>query len=203
MGHVAHCKLEGEELAHADRRRRQILDAAGEVFRRRGFHAASMAEIAKSFGMSAGHIYNYFDSKEAIIEALVTRDLDEFLVKIAQMQGESDLRREMIERVDEGAAERLDADRAAQQVEIVAEASRNPKIAERVHCADATVRARLVELVRAVTPPPVDEADLAARTELLLALFEGLMIRTLRHPEIERPALIRALRDTVRHILGA
>ena len=63
-----------EDAALADVRRRQILDAAADVFARRGFHAASMAEIARSFGMSAGHIYNWFDSKEAIIEALVERD---------------------------------------------------------------------------------------------------------------------------------
>ncbi|ABM95915.1 TetR/AcrR family transcriptional regulator [Methylibium petroleiphilum] len=201
---MARCSLiDGEEVAHAEVRRRQILDAAVEVFRRRGFHAASMAEIAKTFGMSAGHIYNYFDSKEAIIEAIVARDIDEFLTLTAQMQGEADLRHEMVERVDEGTDRRLDADHASLQIEIVAEASRNPKIADMVQRADATVRRRLIELVRAAARGPVDEADLVARAELLLALFEGLMLRTLRQPEIDRQALKRGLRDAVRHMIGA
>lgn len=201
---MARCSLiDGEEVAHAEVRRRQILDAAVEVFRRRGFHAASMAEIAKTFGMSAGHIYNYFDSKEAIIEAIVARDIDEFLTLTAQMQGEADLRHEMVERVDEGTDRRLDADHASLQIEIVAEASRNPKIADMVRRADATVRRRLIELVRAAARGPVDEADLVARAELLLALFEGLMLRTLRQPEIDRQALKRGLRDAVRHMIGA
>ena len=201
---MARCSLiDGEEVAHAEVRRRQILDAAAEVFRRRGFHAASMAEIAKTFGMSAGHIYNYFDSKEAIIEAIVARDIDEFLALTAQMQGEADLRHEMVERVDEGTDRRLDADHASLQIEIVAEASRNPKIADMVQRADTTVRRRLIELVRAAARGPVDEVDLTARAELLLALFEGLMIRTLRQPEIDRPALKRGLRDAVRHLIGA
>lgn len=201
---MARCSLiDGAEVAHADVRRRQILDAAAEVFRRRGFHAASMAEIAKTFGMSAGHIYNYFDSKEAIIEAIVARDIDEFLALTAQMQGEADLRHEMVERVDEGTDRRLDPDHASLQLEIVAEASRNPKIATLVRCADATVRQRLMELVRAAVPGPLDEAEVAVRAELLLSLFEGLMIRTLRHPEIDRPALKRGLRDAVRHMIGA
>lgn len=201
---MARCSLiGGEEVAHAEVRRRQILDAAAEVFRRRGFHAASMAEIAKTFGMSAGHIYNYFDSKEAIIEAIVARDIDEFLALTAQMQGEADLRHEMVERVDEGTDRRLDADHASLQIEIVAEASRNPKIADMVRRADATVRRRLIELVRAAARGPVDEADLVARAELLLALFEGLMLRTLRQPDIDRQALKRGLRDAVRHMIGA
>ena len=201
---MARCSLiDGEEVAHAEVRRRQILDAAAEVFRRRGFHAASMAEIAKTFGMSAGHIYNYFDSKEAIIEAIVARDIDEFLALTAQMQGEADLRHEMVERVDEGTDRRLDADHASLQIEIVAEASRNPKIADMVQRADTTVRRRLIELVRAAARGPVDEVDLVVRAELLLALFEGLMIRTLRQPEIDRPALKRGLRDAVRHLIGA
>lgn len=201
---MARCSLiDGEEVAHAEVRRRQILDAAVEVFRRRGFHAASMAEIAKTFGMSAGHIYNYFDSKEAIIEAIVARDIDEFLTLTAQMQGEADLRHEMVERVDEGTDRRLDADHASLQIEIVAEASRNPKVADMVRRADATVRRRLIELVRAAARGPVDEADLVARAELLLALFEGLMLRTLRQPDIDRQALKRGLRDAVRHMIGA
>ncbi|MDP1790989.1 MAG: TetR/AcrR family transcriptional regulator [Methylibium sp.] len=201
---MARCSLiDGEEVAHAEVRRRQILDAAAEVFRRRGFHAASMAEIAKTFGMSAGHIYNYFDSKEAIIEAIVARDIDEFLALTAQMQGEADLRHEMVERVDEGTDRRLDPDHASLQLEIVAEASRNPKIADMVQRADTTVRRRLIELVRAAARGAVDEVDLVVRAELLLALFEGLMIRTLRQPEIDRPALKRGLRDAVRHLIGA
>ena len=162
-----------------------------------------MAEIAKTFGMSAGHIYNYFDSKEAIIEAIVARDIDEFLALTAQMQGEADLRHEMVERVDEGTDRRLDPDHASLQLEIVAEASRNPKIADMVQRADTTVRRRLIELVRAAARGPVDEVDLVVRAELLLALFEGLMIRTLRQPEIDRPALKRGLRDAVRHLIGA
>ena len=57
----------------AQARRQQVLTAAAECFRRRGFHGASMAEIAKTAGMSAGHIYNLFENKDDVIAAIVER----------------------------------------------------------------------------------------------------------------------------------
>ena len=45
------------------RRRLQIIEAAERSFRKRGFHATTLREIAAEFGMSVGHIYNYFSGK--------------------------------------------------------------------------------------------------------------------------------------------
>jgi len=55
---------------HRDRRRRQILDAAMACFDRHGLHATTTDEIVAEAGLSAGAIYRYFDSKDAIIEAV-------------------------------------------------------------------------------------------------------------------------------------
>jgi TetR/AcrR family transcriptional repressor of uid operon len=54
----------------ADRRRRQILDAALACFRRRGFHQATMQEICAEADISAGALYRYFASKAEIIGAI-------------------------------------------------------------------------------------------------------------------------------------
>ncbi len=51
-------------------KRRQILEGARRVFLASGFDAASMGEIAKAAGVSKGTLYVYFDSKEALFEAL-------------------------------------------------------------------------------------------------------------------------------------
>jgi AcrR family transcriptional regulator len=55
-------------------RRRDILDAAAMLFRRDGFAAASIEQIADRAGLSAGTVYNYFPSKGDLLLALVALD---------------------------------------------------------------------------------------------------------------------------------
>ena len=54
---------------HADRRA-SILDAALACFVERGFHGTAIPQIADKAGIAAGTIYHYFDSKEALVNAL-------------------------------------------------------------------------------------------------------------------------------------
>lgn len=56
-------------LTKRDRTRRQLLDAAVKVFAERGFEAGSIQEIAAVAGVANGTFYNYFPTKEAILEA--------------------------------------------------------------------------------------------------------------------------------------
>lgn len=53
--------------------REAILDAAERVFLSDGFQSAKMVDVAESTGVSVGTLYNYFDSKEAVFQALVER----------------------------------------------------------------------------------------------------------------------------------
>lgn len=52
-----------------ERTRRQLLDAAVKVFASHGFEAGSIQEIAAVAGVANGTFYNYFPTKEAILEA--------------------------------------------------------------------------------------------------------------------------------------
>jgi AcrR family transcriptional regulator len=55
-------------------KRRQILGGARLVFLAQGFDAASMGEIARQAGVSKGTLYVYFDSKEALFEAIAEEE---------------------------------------------------------------------------------------------------------------------------------
>src|ERR671919_802933 len=58
----------------SERSRRQVLDAALELFSHRGYRATSVREIADSARVSTGNVYHHFPDKEAIFRTL----LDEF-----------------------------------------------------------------------------------------------------------------------------
>jgi AcrR family transcriptional regulator len=54
-----------------ERRRAVILAAAKRVFAKHGYHATTMADVAKAARISYGSVYWYFDSKEALFHALM------------------------------------------------------------------------------------------------------------------------------------
>jgi AcrR family transcriptional regulator len=56
-----------------ERREQLILDVAGQVFARAGYHSASMDEIAELAGVSKPMVYAYFHSKEALYQAYIER----------------------------------------------------------------------------------------------------------------------------------
>jgi AcrR family transcriptional regulator len=64
----------GQPSADDGVKRRQIIDGAREIFMSVGFDAASMNDIARAASVSKGTLYAYFDSKEALFEALIREE---------------------------------------------------------------------------------------------------------------------------------
>jgi len=61
-----------QELVTAARRK-QILDAATQVLAEKGFHRATVKEIARVAGIADGTIYTYFASKDEVLLAVLDR----------------------------------------------------------------------------------------------------------------------------------
>lgn len=57
----------------AEERRNEILDAADELFGRKGFAATSTNDILEKVGIARGTLYYHFKSKEDIMDALIER----------------------------------------------------------------------------------------------------------------------------------
>ena len=54
----------------------KIMDAAFVLIARKGYESTSIAEIASAAGVSKGLLYNYFKSKQDLVEKLVTNAVD-------------------------------------------------------------------------------------------------------------------------------
>ncbi len=56
---------------HKEKTRARIIEAAGKVFRRQGYHATGVDKVMEEAGLTAGGFYAHFDSKQALlVEAL-------------------------------------------------------------------------------------------------------------------------------------
>lgn len=70
-------ELEFEKLR--SERRNQIMDAALELFAQEGYHQTTVSRIATRAEISKGLMYNYYTSKEELLQAIVTKGIDLFL----------------------------------------------------------------------------------------------------------------------------
>jgi AcrR family transcriptional regulator len=57
--------------------RANIMEAALELFGTKGYSSTSISQIAKAAGVSKGLLYNYFDSKEDLLQQLVIQHVEE------------------------------------------------------------------------------------------------------------------------------
>ena len=74
--------------ASADRRI-EILKSAATAFRRRGYHGASVDEIASALAMTKGNLYYYFRNKEEILFACHDYSLDVLLALLHDVQADA------------------------------------------------------------------------------------------------------------------
>ena len=192
----------GDLSERARAQRERILVAAKRCFAERGFHAASMADIAKTAGMSAGLLYRYFDSKAAIVRAIIDRQMEENRCVLDEVSSASDLVPAILalyERWTQGDEAR---GAAALFLDITAEATRDPEIGDALRTADGYSRARLAEALERITGSAAspsgsvkvaDPAQVARRVLALQCAIEGLIVRAVRQPDLDRATLAGCL----------
>ncbi len=66
-------------------RRARILGAAAELAARRGFHSIGMAEIGAQAGIVGSGIYRHFDSKSAVLVAVLDQGMDRLAVRAGEI----------------------------------------------------------------------------------------------------------------------
>ncbi|MFJ4863132.1 TetR/AcrR family transcriptional regulator [Streptomyces sp. NPDC088748] len=65
------------QVTASPERRRELLDTAAEVFAAQGYNATTVRKIADAAGMLAGSLYYHFDSKESMLDEILSAFLTE------------------------------------------------------------------------------------------------------------------------------
>jgi AcrR family transcriptional regulator len=78
MSRKPRAKTGGKSGGNTHRRAAEILEAAAQVFARLGYHGASTQDIADVLGVKQASLYYYFPSKEAALENVCTRGVEDF-----------------------------------------------------------------------------------------------------------------------------
>lgn len=168
-------------------RRSQILEAALVCFAKRGFHQTSMHDISSEAGISVGLIYRYFENKEAVISAMADRHKTEISEMLERARQAPSLLESLEILFTAHCCEDAPQVVSAFVVDLYAEASRNPHVADLVRDVLETAMNGVRDLI-ARAP----EAQNAAHgltpnelAELIFAVARGtLMLDVLRPQEM-------------------
>jgi AcrR family transcriptional regulator len=191
--------------ARAAQQRERILDAAEKCFIEAGFHAAGMAKVAETAGVSAGLIYRYFDSKAAIVKAIIARHLETEGSKVMeQLSSPEDVCERMLDIFDRWRRGDDPKMNACLMLDLSAECTRDPKIARVVRDKDRLVEEHLTRAVERITQASglkLSSAEARSRATILQCLFEGLASRAVRDPTLQRRTLKPAMEKIVTILL--
>ncbi|MEY2422092.1 MAG: hypothetical protein QOI95_2159 [Acidimicrobiaceae bacterium] len=179
-----------QRLSRAEQRdqtRARLLDAAEKVFVERGFHAASVEEVAEEAGYSKGAVYSNFENKDELFLAVLERRVDSRALAI-----ESGVSPD--QPIGEQAAQAGNAflEVFFQQsqwslllMEFGTHAVRHPELRERFAARSRRMRAAMAELIDTHLTAlglraPISNDDLAT---ILFALGDGFLMTKLTDPD--------------------
>jgi AcrR family transcriptional regulator len=168
-----------------EEKRAEILAAAERCFARSGFHGATIAQICDEAGISPGHLYHYFASKEAIIGAIASAGLEYAKARFAEVPEDQDPIRALVSEFER--LEALNRTKSGVLLDVLAEAARNPEIGKILQDTSEEMRQLLAEFLRrgqarGQVDPDLD-ADVAAA--MLISMIDSSKTLLIRAPTID------------------
>ncbi|WP_454887595.1 TetR/AcrR family transcriptional regulator [Sphingomonas oryzagri] len=154
--------------------RERIIDAARKLFDAKGFHATTTAELAAEADVSVGQIYRLFTSKDDVVLTIVEENVRD---RVQQMHLIFDTvergDRTLFEAIKAIAGTSLQRQDGSLSFEILAEARRNPPVAQRLESLTAFYRDGVRRLA-ALARPDLPARELDAYADIMTACFIGL-----------------------------
>lgn len=177
-------------------RRREILEAAERCVLRDGLRKLCLRDLAKESGQSLGNFYNYFENKQALIEALVEKEVDWF-IRSTTLPSEplppgAVFRERLRRRLETFVSAYLSPDGVKTMMSIASEALVDPKVRAILRAANKRVCERMVanisedrEVIERL-PPEV----LEVRMQLTRSMLESVRVMLVFDDDLD-PVLIR------------
>ncbi len=160
-----------------------------------------MSRIAAQASMSGGHIYQYFETKEAIMIALCERDFEDFMLHITELGDYACLDVDtIVETFANEIMSLLSHDRAALTLEIIAEAGRDPKFLDMVLRVDDRIRLALRKIIEPLLEG-FTQQEIEERIEALLVMTRGLAVHTCTRPTSDHELLTATYKIALRGAL--
>ncbi len=179
--------------AHVAARRNQILDAAWSCFSLRGYHQTTMQDIATDAGISAGAIYRYYPSKEAVLAAITERNTERYMEILADVRSEAQGPMDVLDLLGQTMLAAFDdpmyETNARLDVEIRPEVIRNDALRERSRQQLEFWRQSLVPLLQEARENGELRGDIDIETFVVLAIcaYEGIRSWGLVDPKVWKP----------------
>jgi len=168
-----------------EQKRGEILGAAIRCFIRDGFRGASTTDICAEAGISPGHLYHYFPSKEAIIEAMIDMGVAHAAQRFEKILAAPDVIEALLADIEETSLRF----RPAQILNLdgLAEAARNPEFAKIIERHTEAVRRMWRDFLRqAQSQGRVDSGlDPDATANILIAIIDGSRAMPIRNPKLD------------------
>ena len=188
--------------------RSHLLAAAEQIFKERGFHDASIDEVAAAAGFTKGAVYSNFKNKEDLFIALTEQRWDQQMAAVRRAMSAAgtlgaDERADLFRRLT--ADLRADRDWELLLLEFSVYAARNPRAQRRLaqrYDADCAALAPLLdaELHRASRQSPIPPNDLAA---LFLAFFNGIALKHATNPDHTDETLLQCAITLLNYAIDA
>ena len=159
----------------SDRRTAEILDSIRRIFAAKGFDGASMQDLARAAEMSVGNFYRYFPSKAAIIDAMISRDLDEIEQSFSVIIDSTDPMAQLRATIKHRVSTEVCTHEGPMMAEITAVALRKPEIGEVTLRMDRVITQHLMMVFARVTGLPLAEVtrQFSAHAGLIMILIKG------------------------------
>jgi AcrR family transcriptional regulator len=191
-----------------DRRRQQtrdyLLSAAERVFAERGFHAATLDEVAAAAGFTKGAVYSNFKNKEdlflALIEAAYTKEMAALMQTLESSEIPPQARLGDFVGLIRAETDRAPENWGALYLEFTLYALRNPTARERLNELERLDIDAIADIISSHGQREIASAERSAR--IIVALFRGISLMRALDPDAAGEDLLEEAIAFVTRALG-